>query len=107
MNETISASVGVGGSNREQDVSIVQMLLNFVRRDRGVPRDQLDVDGVLGPKTLAAIKEFQKRFCRVVDGRVEPNHETLTQLNSMAGHFQALNDGSSYLTPRLKPIRYS
>jgi hypothetical protein len=73
----LSASVGVGGINRPDDVRLVQKLL----RDRGI--DPGPVDGVMGEKTVAAIKEFQKRFVRRPDGRVDPGGRTWQELNGL------------------------
>jgi peptidoglycan hydrolase-like protein with peptidoglycan-binding domain len=91
----IKFSVGQGGANDPQDVGIVQHLLNVVRkRDSEVP---LAVDGIMGPKTLAAIRNFQQKNGRSVDGRVDPGAETIQLLNQQAPQLPA-NDGVSFLT---------
>jgi len=91
----IRFSVGEGGRNDRQDVGTVQFLLNVVRKRAGaVP---LAVDGIVGPKTLAAISEFQQSNSLVVDGRVDPGNATIRMLNAMAPQHPA-NNGIAYLT---------
>jgi len=82
----ISASVGVGGANRPPDVVTVQNALNRVRPDRGGPVPLLDVDGICGSKTNAAIRNFQtKQQLAVIDGRADPNGATMRALNAEQG----------------------
>jgi peptidoglycan hydrolase-like protein with peptidoglycan-binding domain len=97
--ETISSSVGVNGVNRKQDVGVVQHLLNLSGSKRGVPKQPLLVDGMAGPKTFAAIREFQTTFCKLVDGKLMPGGETITRLNEIAGPITAANDGFAFLIP--------
>jgi peptidoglycan hydrolase-like protein with peptidoglycan-binding domain len=93
----IKSSVGEGGRNDRQDVGTVQYLLNVVRRRyRAEP---LAVDGIVGPKTLAAIREFQQGYSLVVDGRVDPGKATITLLTQLAPQRKA-NTGVAYLTHR-------
>jgi peptidoglycan hydrolase-like protein with peptidoglycan-binding domain len=100
----IMFSVGRGGKNDPQDVAIVQKLLNYVGQWQDIPEEPLDVDGKVGPKTLGAIIEFQKNFCKVVDGRVDPNKQTITMLNAMAEPLPRFNNGVSYfLVPDRPP----
>jgi hypothetical protein len=73
----LSASVGKGGVNRPDDVRLVQTLLIQNGLDPG------PADGALGPRTIAAIKEFQKRFARSPDGRVDPGGRTFQELNGL------------------------
>lgn len=99
MTNRISQSVGEGGINNRQDVGIVQHLLNRVGKRTG--ERPLDVDGVVGPKTLAAIRAFQARYCaqvKVIDGRIDPGSETIAMLNRLA-FIAPKNDGVSFLTP--------
>lgn len=80
---TISASVGLGGANRPDDVRTVQSLLNDVKVERGGPAPPLAVDGIAGPLTNGAIGKFQrKQQLPVADSRVDPNGPTLQALNS-------------------------
>jgi hypothetical protein len=69
-------SVGAGGKNRNADVAVVQSLLNSKGFKTGV------VDGVCGPKTVAAIRRFQATFTRLPDGLIEPRRTTWTKLVS-------------------------
>jgi peptidoglycan hydrolase-like protein with peptidoglycan-binding domain len=95
--DKIRSSVGEGGRNNRQDVGIVQFLLNVVRRrDGAVP---LAIDGIVGPKTLAAIREFQEGNSLIVDGRVDPDNATIRLLNAMAPQHHC-NNGITYLPQR-------
>lgn len=105
MSEQIKFSVGSGGINERMDVSVVQYLLNRASARVGTPLNLIDVDGLMGPETLAAIREFQKKFFpKRVDGRIDPAGETLMQLRVTAAS-TVLNDGVSYLTPSNDPIK--
>lgn len=76
---SISGSVGRGGLNRLEDVKTVQALLN---KSPAPGVALLVVDGVVGPKTIAAINEFQRRVVKCVpDGRVDANGRTMKALN--------------------------
>jgi hypothetical protein len=81
---TISAPVGVGGKNRDADVRTVQQLLNDVPTASGGPIQPLAVDGLIGPKTIAAIGRFQKAQFGWQDGRVDPGGPTIARLSSIA-----------------------
>jgi hypothetical protein len=81
----ITASVGVGGVNREPDVKNVQERLNrFVQR---LQLDALDMDGDCGPKTRTAIAAFQGDVVGmdVPDGRVDPGGRTWERLDAAPG----------------------
>jgi peptidoglycan hydrolase-like protein with peptidoglycan-binding domain len=80
MPSTISASVGSGGGNRNADVRIIQELLNRVPVSRGGPAAPLDVDGLCGPFTVNAIRNFQQRNGVLADGRVDVNGRTFQLL---------------------------
>jgi hypothetical protein len=84
MAREISASVGVNGQNRDQDVRTVQELLNKVPPGSGGPIPLLKVDGLAWDKTKAAIKKFQREYLHFQwpDGRVDPGGKTLTALNT-------------------------
>jgi peptidoglycan hydrolase-like protein with peptidoglycan-binding domain len=79
----IQASVGRGGVNRPEDVRMVQELLNKHTRP---PMQLLEVDGMAGPKTIAAIEAFQRHNLSMIhpDGRVDPDGRTLIALSSNA-----------------------
>jgi hypothetical protein len=76
---SIRGSVGRGGTNRFEDVRIVQELLNKHIRP---PMPLLVVDGMVGPKTVGAIETFQRRVLSMPhpDGRVDPGGPTLAAL---------------------------
>jgi hypothetical protein len=81
---TISAAVGIGGKNQAADVRTVQELLNNVPTASGGPVPLLAVDGLIGPKTNAAIQRFQKAQLGWADGRVDPGGPTITRLGGFA-----------------------
>ena len=83
---SIVASVGENGTNEVDDVFTVQMLLNHVPSAQGGPAPPLDVDGIVGTKTISAIRRFQLLQLGFEDGLVEPEHATISAL---AGFFQA------------------
>jgi Putative peptidoglycan binding domain len=85
MAKDITASVGrLGGVNRPDDVVTVQNLLNQVPVTSGGPKTLLDPDGKCGPKTIAAIQNFQLHHFgwEGADGRVDPNGPTHILLNA-------------------------
>ncbi|HSW08390.1 papain-like cysteine protease family protein [Aquabacterium sp.] len=87
MDQVISGSVGTGGANRAADVSKVQALLNGVPVGWGGPTPPLAVDGLIGPKTLTAIQQFQTVQLGTLftpDARVDPRGRTLGRLNHIA-----------------------
>ena len=73
----LSGSVGSGGRNSPDDVEAVQTLLN----QKGA---SLEVDGQVGPKTIRAISEFQKKNLGFADGRVDPGGRTWAALSGGA-----------------------
>jgi peptidoglycan hydrolase-like protein with peptidoglycan-binding domain len=85
---TISGSVGLGGRNFPADVRTIQASLNQVSPAQGGPNPKLDVDGIVGPLTRAAIAAFQQRQFGWSDGRVDPDNVTIRKL-------QALNDAAN------------
>ncbi len=72
--ERLTGSVGKGGRNDADDVERVQQLL----ADNGISPGAMD--GKVGPKTIGAIREFQKRFLSNPDGRVDPDGRTWREL---------------------------
>jgi Type VI secretion system (T6SS), amidase effector protein 4/Putative peptidoglycan binding domain len=74
---TLTSSVGAGGTNHATDVRLVQQLLH----DRG--EDPGTIDGVVGPKTIAAIRHFQSRFLARPDGRVDPDGRSFRELQGL------------------------
>lgn len=80
MAKKISGSVGKGGKNKEPDVLLVQQLLNPFASKCGFKK--LDEDGLIGPKTNAAIAAVQKKAVGMsrADSRVDPSGETFAAL---------------------------
>ncbi len=74
----VAHSVGEGGRNAAADVRAVQHLLNdwLGRKNARL----LAVDGVAGPLTIGAIRDAQRAFGGVVDGRVDPAGPTINWL---------------------------
>lgn len=70
----LSASVGVRGRNRVGDVQLIQSLLAGHGFDPG------PIDGLIGRKTLSAIRAFQRRFMRRPDGRIDPGGRSYREL---------------------------
>jgi peptidoglycan hydrolase-like protein with peptidoglycan-binding domain len=70
--KSLVASVGYGGANAAADVMTVQFLLNCVPVSQGGPVKDLAVDGLVGPKTIQAVHQFQKIQFGWSDGRVDP-----------------------------------
>ena len=83
---SISHPVGVNAANHQADVSVVQDLLDMIPVAQGGPHTLLKVDGITGPKTLHAIREFQHRGCGFhwPDGRVDPGGKTIQHLQDDA-----------------------
>lgn len=79
----ISRSVGQGGINLKEDVLTIQGLLNLIDVASGGPLPPLAEDGIVGPKTLSAIRHFQQFHHLVTDGRVDPGGPTLTRMNEL------------------------
>lgn len=71
---TITASVGERGKNLRADVLTVQNLLKAKGLNPG------RIDGLIGPNTIAAIKQFQSKFLPRPDGLVEPGKTTMKKL---------------------------
>lgn len=100
MTRSISASVGAkGAANRVNDVITVQAGLNDVSSSDGGPTTSLNVDGVCGFKTIAAIQKFQLHHFGWpgADGRVDPNGQTLRKLNELARPLPSGGEGTCVL----------
>ena len=95
---SIDASVGRGGINQPSDVRLVQSLLNRFLTPQA---EKLHIDGSIGPKTIAAIKEFQ--FAVVgnhhPDGRVDAGGKTLRYLSDTAKIHKVLTTRTRLPTP--------
>jgi len=81
--QTMVASVGHGGLNRTDDVRLVQELLN---RHMQPPQRPLVVDGVMSPRTIAAIEAFQRRVLNIhrPGGCIQPGDPTMLALMRQA-----------------------
>ncbi len=81
MAKKISSSVGKGGKNKPEDTQLVQELLNGFAKSCGFKK--LDVDGLIGPKTISAIAAFQEKAVGMArpDSRIDPGGESLATLN--------------------------
>lgn len=77
--QTIVASVGHGGLNRTEDVLLVQTLLN---RHLHPPQRPLALDGVMSPRVVTAITNFQRRVLQMArpDGLIQPGDATMQAL---------------------------
>lgn len=91
----ITASVGLNGVNRPADVRHVQSRLNEFRKSRGQP--PIAVDGIAGPRTVAAIKSFQAAMPRIADGRVDPRGPTLAALEGQSGEDAAARAAAIFI----------
>jgi len=80
--QSIQRSVGNKAVNNEHDVRTVQVLLNK-NNSKIAPLALLVEDGDIGPRTIEAISEFQRRVVGMnrPDGRVDPGGGTLRALN--------------------------
>jgi lysozyme family protein len=76
----LTACVGDGCPNNPDEVKTIQKLLNSVPTDKGGPTPPLNVDGLIGPNTVAAIKKFQQHHLSFQDGKIEPGKATLIKL---------------------------
>ena len=79
----IEKSVGQGGANKPDDVFNIQYGLDQVPPIDGGPATPLKIDGVCGPTTIGAIRDFQKKHFGLAgsNGRIDPGTETLAKLN--------------------------
>lgn len=108
----ITGSVGENGVNRLEDVRIIQSLLNQVLPEKGGPSPLLTVDGVVGPKTISAIRKFQQHHHLPADARIDPNGQTLEKLNQIAddlngGANDDVDDASSPVDLAKKILQHS
>jgi peptidoglycan hydrolase-like protein with peptidoglycan-binding domain len=88
----VKGSVGFGGRNERADVQLVQSMLNLLPLDKGGPFPALAQDGLCGPMTNAAIRQFQSKNQCLADGHIDVGGKTertligvLQQLGKLAG----------------------
>ena len=93
---TIDRSVGQAGANQSNDVFKIQYALDQVAPIDGGPTPPLKIDGLCGPKTIKAIRDFQmKQFgWSGADGRIDPGKQTIKRLNEKR---------QRWITPHLPP----
>ncbi len=93
-------SVGEGGVNQMADIRKIQDLLNLARQRlitagiRFERFNRLAEDGVIGSKTIGAIKIFQRDIVGFPnpDGRIDPGGRTMQVLQSIAsGNLESIN----------------
>lgn len=76
----IASSVGAGGKNDPSDVRVVQCALNIRRMQTGQPL--IAVDGLSGPETTGAIRDYQVRNKLPIDGRIDAGGPTISTLRA-------------------------
>ena len=81
----IKQSVGKDGHNEPVDVKVIQAALNLSQTDQFQLQHKLDVDGIGGKNTVAAVEAFQAQIVGMQspDGRVDPGGRTLQKLHSV------------------------
>jgi len=77
---TMDGSVGSGGVNFSNDVVLVQTLLNAIPPQDGGPDIGLALDGIVGPLTIGAIRQYQSANTKIVDGRIDVCGPTIIAL---------------------------
>ncbi|MEP6538074.1 MAG: peptidoglycan-binding protein [Bryobacteraceae bacterium] len=84
MAVTITASVGLNGTNRPADVMAIQKALNDIQPSAGGASPKLVPDGQSGPKTRGAILHFQQVHLGLTqDSKVDPGGSTLREINAI------------------------
>ena len=96
----IARSVGAGGTNAKADTLMVQELLNSVPPEEGGPDLLLAEDGLIGPRTQAAINKFQKKVLSRPDGRIDPDGPTIKALAGLICDSPAVLPGRLGLVAR-------
>ncbi len=94
---SITASVGQGGVNKKTDVLTIQRALNQIPPNKGGPAPKLKEDGLVGPKTIGAILNFQKFNGILADyGRIDVNQAALACINLLLGNKPNFSDANLY-----------
>lgn len=96
----LTSAVGYGALNKKTDVRIVQQLLNNMQPGDGGPAVPLKEDGIVGPKTNAAIVAYQRKLMSgFADGVVSPGMKTVMSLKekvTKSGTVGKVGDQSSF-----------
>jgi hypothetical protein len=74
------ASVGKGCANSIKDVALIQQLLTCATYAIGQTYSPGKIDGLLGPKTINSINQYQRLRSKVIDGRIDPGHQCIRNL---------------------------
>ncbi|MBR0694724.1 peptidoglycan-binding protein [Bradyrhizobium lablabi] len=101
---SLEKSVGQGAANLPDDTRKVQQALNRIQAEQGGPTPSLSVDGIVGPKTRAAISRFQSQQLGFSDARVDPGGKTLAKLNQLIGGGQATQPTARSFAPTRAPL---
>lgn len=108
MSIGITKAVGINGANERTDVIFVQNALNAHSNFHKATLPKLSIDGRCGPKTIEAIRIFQKDYVGIKnpDRRIDPNGKTLRYLTMYLSTPIQLGKASAepLLTP--KPIGF-
>lgn len=82
---SLQNSVGAGGTNLRSDVRWVQRKLNHAIDGRKIHIKRLAEDGLCGPRTISAIRQFQLVFvAQLPTGRVDPRSGSASRLGQFA-----------------------
>jgi peptidoglycan hydrolase-like protein with peptidoglycan-binding domain len=109
----VGVSVGAGGYNYQEDTMLVQYFLHWVAMMHVVKGDAgpgwaplvLDVDGLVGPKTLTAIWAYQAFRHLTLDGRVDPTESTILSLNcDFFDAFPGIDSNAPHTWPVQPPL---
>ncbi|MEP7366819.1 MAG: M35 family metallo-endopeptidase, partial [Acidobacteriota bacterium] len=84
---TIKFPVGLKGRNDTLDVLTIQSALIRVTPANGGADPNLAMDGICGPKTIAAIQKFQLHHFgwKGCDGLIEPGRQTINKIDEILG----------------------
>jgi hypothetical protein len=86
MTQSITGSVGEGGTNHPLDVATVQALLFWIPPALGGPGAEdgdTFVDARIGPTTIGAIRTFQQTQFKFNDGLLAPSDFGIRRLNAV------------------------
>lgn len=93
MTTSLTAPVGRGGTNRVDDIILVQQVL--LRRGFRIGT----ADGKCGRRTQAAIDTFQRGFMQAPDGRIDPGGATWRRLSDVPEPIAPVDASLTRLVP--------